>query len=475
MEKLKALGPKAWVIITMAAWTAVALTLPLVHTDASGLTEGAARALLLNWSVSDRIITPITLMGVPDLRALLFAPLGLYWPGSILAVKVFTLLVTFLAVLLVYRWARDHYGQEAAMIAAGLLLIAPITFVQADTLGLAPYLLLLFAMGWRLEVKIDQAERPMGSWFYIRLLLIAITVTLHPAGLAYPAMVLLRNLRRPELEKKRKQQLAGSIVFTLAFMAVMQAGWVQLDWFGNPFAALGEVMRLPVVDDEPAWISAGILGLLAITLLFNERRALLDNPLLGSLGLSLVFGLAAADNSWAMLCLAFVLFTGIPHLIRLNGLFNGRGFVGQRGLVMVVMVVLVVLFSRVDKGYSQVVQGGLLSQEDQLLQLMAAQIEGQQEGTIIGSQWPARTTLACKCAVFPLPPAFDEAQQLLEKTRGLTHLLFNPYTKENQPLAANLSQLVEHTETLAITEAGSIVRFKTTTPTPVQEGKTTEQ
>ena len=97
--------------------------------------------------MADHVVNPIVVFGLPDLRVLLFAPLGIYWTGSIIAVKVFTSLIAFAASLLLYRWARRTMGEEVALIGTGLLLIAPLTFSQINSVGIGPFLLLLFALG----------------------------------------------------------------------------------------------------------------------------------------------------------------------------------------------------------------------------------------------------------------------------------------------------------------------------------------
>ena len=67
------------------------------------------------WSLSDRVISTAFVMGVADLRALIYLPLGLYWPGSILAAKVYTLILGFLAVFGLYRWQKRRGSGEAAL------------------------------------------------------------------------------------------------------------------------------------------------------------------------------------------------------------------------------------------------------------------------------------------------------------------------------------------------------------------------
>src|SRR3569832_682049 len=74
-------------LIVLLAWGGALLSLDLLRTTPYGLDEGAARGLLLIWSISDKNNNPIVTLGIPDFRALLFIPLGAYWPGSLIAAK----------------------------------------------------------------------------------------------------------------------------------------------------------------------------------------------------------------------------------------------------------------------------------------------------------------------------------------------------------------------------------------------------
>ena len=66
----------SWGILAMIVWGGVILALGLVRFTPYGLDEGAARGLLLNWSIVDAIANPVVIFGLPDLRALFFVPPG---------------------------------------------------------------------------------------------------------------------------------------------------------------------------------------------------------------------------------------------------------------------------------------------------------------------------------------------------------------------------------------------------------------
>src|SRR3990172_241812 len=145
LDTLSRFIARYWGLAVLLLWGGLALWRE--RSTPYGLDEGAARALLLNWSVAGDVVNPIVIFGVPDFRALIFIPLGIYWPGSLIAAKAFTLLVTFVAAALLYRWSRRSLSQETALVATGLLLIAPLTLAQADALAAGPYLLLMFGLG----------------------------------------------------------------------------------------------------------------------------------------------------------------------------------------------------------------------------------------------------------------------------------------------------------------------------------------
>ena len=148
-----------WGIGALIIWGGLAIALNLLRFDPYGIDEAAARALLLTWTVADRVVNPIVTLGAPDFRALLFLPLGAYWSGSFIALKVFMLLMLFAAVTLMYRWSRQHQDAESAMLASGLLLIAPVALMQINAIGSGPFLLL----GFGLAAWLDQRYRKVGK------------------------------------------------------------------------------------------------------------------------------------------------------------------------------------------------------------------------------------------------------------------------------------------------------------------------
>jgi len=460
---LKKISPRLWALLVMVVWGGAILYFGLIRFTPYGLDEGAAMALLLNWSVSDMIANPVTTFGGPDFRALLFIPLGLYWSGSILAAKVFTLMVTFGAAMLLYTWTRHNdntNGDETALIATGLLLIAPITIAQADAIGVAPYLLALFGLGWLLDRKYRASEHSISSLFFLQAILVAITVSLHPMGLAYPLALAWRWHKDPKSQQQKKQVWIG-ISIAAAIILAMQTGWIALDWLANPLeslshALLGNTNLSPLA--EPRWIPGLILTLLLTIVLWKDVPNLL-NDLFGSILLAaLLIGLLCADDSWAMIALTLLLYRGTPLLTQLNQrLGRGGGFIGQRGLVMVVLFISATVFMQADRAFATLLANGQLNPSDELIQVLALEAEDHERPFLAASQWPARTLLACRRDVVPLPPAAENGEAQLQIMTGLTHLIFAHNDPQYSALARNLAEVSDRAKTLAILPGGVLI------------------
>ena len=273
---------------------------------------------MLNWTIADQVVNPIVVFGLPDLRVLLFAPLGVYWTGSIVAVKVFTLLIAFAASLLLYRWARRTMSAEVALIGSGLLLIAPLTFSQINAVGIGPFLLLLFAMGQWLDEKYRQAQRQLGGWYFFQLILAAVAVSLHPAGLAYPLSLMWEWHKHPIDKRHRLQIMAGLSIVTILIL-ILRMGWPALTWGANPMAMLTDLVYVAGPDSEgPSWVLGLIPSAILVLFLLSDFRELI-NDLLGRMLLGgLLLGSVAAGPGWAMLGLVIILYRGLQKLIHVN-------------------------------------------------------------------------------------------------------------------------------------------------------------
>jgi hypothetical protein len=111
----------------------------------------------------------------------------------------------------------------------------------------------------------------------------------------------------------------------------------------------------------------------------------------------------------------------------------------------------------------------LLSADDELIRTFAdglSEERGAPAGAehapplLVASPWPARTSIACQCAVLPLPPAAKDPESQLAMMRGVSYLILSD-TLESRALANNFSQLGARVEVLAKQGGGVILHFKT--------------
>lgn len=448
----------SWGLLAMIIWGGAALALGLIRFTPYGLDEGAARGLLLNWSIVDAMANPIVIFGLPDFRALFFIPLGLYWSGSIVAAKVYTLIIAFSALLLLYQWSRQTVSAESALISSALFAIAPILLTQVNAIGVAPYLLLIFGLGMWLDKTYRNSERSSGGWLFVQLLLVAICVTLHPIGLAYPLALLWRWYKDPVNANHKRHIFIGVPIATLVIL-VMREGWSLIHWWGNPLAALSMITWVDPTE-APGLASGIVFAALLLAVVFLEKRALLGD-LMGSMMLAgLVLGLTAADATWAMLALALILYRGIPRLITMNQALNRNSLIGQRGLVVVAMMIAATVFMLSNKAYARVIQDEILDSEDQLIRLLSREAENIEQPFRAASQWPARTMIVCKRDVLPLPPPEKKGEDFLKMIKGITHLMFNPYQPAYRELGHTIAGLGGATQTMAMQQGGVIVKIR---------------
>ena len=456
-----------WALLLLAVWGLVLIFFNLVNFTPYGMDEGAARALLLDWSVADKVAHPVVVFGMPDFRALMFIPLGLYWSGSIIAAKMFTVIITFLAVWVLYSWSKQTQSDEVALIGSGLLLIAPITLLQLDAIGVGPYLLLMFGLAWRVDQKYRAQDGAITGWYFIQLLLIATVVTLHPAGLAVPAALAWFWKKNPVDLKRRNHVLLG-IGLTVTVILVMQAGWIALPWFNNPLSPLGTaVLGLDPLDliDRDALFGAVPFALLLIVLVM-DRHFIVSNVLATILALSSLIGLIAADGAWAMSAIALLLYRGTALLIKANSAISARNFIGQRGTVLFVLFGLATLFMQVDRGHARHNQLEMLSPQDELIRTLALEAETAGESFRVASQWPGRTMVAVKRAALPLPPPQDDPEKFMQQMKGVTHIMFAHNDPHNSPLARSIAGLSGNAETVALQPGGVIVKLRTAPAEP---------
>ncbi len=444
--------------------------LALFRYDAYGIDEDAARALLLNWSVADQLANPISLLGAPDMRALLFIPLTFHWTGDIIAAKVLTLFLMLGLALLLHRWAESRFGGETALIATGLLMISPAAITQVDAIGKAPYLLLAFWLGCWFEGRYRGSKHPLPSDYFLMLLATAFAVSLHPAGLALPAAIAWFATSQSMDAGKRRSLLIGMAAIAI-IIPIVRWGWSPPEWLHNPLPALAAAVLGPQFGPRGSTPAAGMLvaGTLLLTLAFNMQRLKVDIFSLALAG-SILLGALIGDDAWAMLCLACLLYFGVQSLIDLNRRLRwGAGLIAERGIVILAIVVVATAFMNGDRYISFITAHGIKSPSDAVISRLADEAADHDKPFLAASQWPARSMLACRRDVFPLPYAASDAKALYANIRGLTHLAFDYRATRNLELSRQTSLLTKELETLALLPGGVVLKVRAPQTTPADK------
>ena len=447
-------------ILALMVWGGAVIALGLLRYDAYGIDETAARALLVSWTVVDRIVNPIVIMGAPDFRALVFLPLALYWPGSFVAMKIFMLLALFGAVALLFRWSSRAFNDETALIASGLTLIAPLAFMQVNAGGAGPFLLLFFGLGLWLNGTYRAKGKQLGGWYFAQLLLTVIAVSIHPAGLAYPLALAWEWHKNPVDLRQKKQFLIGLALASL-FVLVMRFGWPALQWGINPLASLGDALmgKTPVNPLPTQWTAGIVPGLILAAVMYFNIDKFKTDLMARMLGIAVITGLAAADHSWTLIALVLVLYLGTPLLIRINAGFGSNSFAGQRGIVMAAVFIVATLFMLGDRAYRTGLISGTVVGKDEIIKSLVDETEDNEERFNTVSQWPGKTMLALKRPVFPLPPSTETPEELLDSLGDVSFLIFDPRDTRNRWLGQHIANLSGVMETLVQTPDGVIVKL----------------
>ncbi len=465
--------------LALLIWGAIVLF--LLRHDLYSLDEGAAKSLLLSWSIADQVASSVIHFGPPDLRIALFLPVGFVWTSNVFAAKVLTVLVLAWTAWRLYAWQKRRTDAECALLASGLLLISPLTLEQIDAISPGVYLLGAIATGAWFNEKYRAEPKLFGGWHFAQVLICALAVSLHPAGLAYP-LALLWSWRDATPSRKQQNIFLAGIILAALFIVLLRMGWPDLSWYQNPIKNLVPILVGTRLDGDDQgsmqWIIGGVmLTLLAATIAWQHRA--LRGDLLGrTLLIALPLGALVGDAAWATLALAVILYFGLPILLRPGQAAAREGFIRQRGGVLLLIFVAATIFMRADRAHYEIARSGELSAQDQLIKIVADEAEsshkaGQIEGTqdrprfIVASQWPSRTMIACRCDTLPLPPAKRDAQEQLAMLRGktpITHLVLDPKQKANAALAANLSILGGEIETISLQPGGVLLHVKEPNP-----------
>jgi hypothetical protein len=462
-RSMASIANRYWGYAVLGAWAGLVLSLGLLRFDPHGIDEPAARALLLAWSVAGKIASTVFVLGLPDLRTVLFAPLAIYWPGSIVAAKSFQLLIIAAMATLLYRWSRRDAGDETALLATGLLLFAPVTIAEADALGAGPYILLSFAAGAWLDGRYRDAGRPLGGWYFLQLSLIMFAASIHPAGLVYGLGLAWRWKTQP-LDRKTQRHMLLGIAAALIIILIMRLGWPALSWLANPVTSIYQaILGRETASGALPWMIGGALLGVILLIAIRERRRLKDDFMRQMMMGGLVLGLASADHAWGMLAIAALLYLGTPFLLRFNKSAGGEGLIGQRGIVLGLLFMTLIVFTQADKAHRYAIAQNLLPPADDLIMRFGTEIEDTEKDQpfLTMSQWPGKTMLVLRRAVLPLPPPYPDAETLLAKIKGVKYLLFDPKDPANKSLAKNLAEATGAAETMMVEEGGVAIRLRT--------------
>ncbi len=448
-----------------------------------GLAEDGAKSLLVAWSIGDAVASAAFALGAPDVRVILFLPAGFLWPGQVIAARVLTLLVMAAAGFGLYRWrSRDGQG-EAALLGTGLLLLAPGCVAGVGALSAAPYLLLCFVLADWLDRILPGEQGSLGASFFGQLTACAAAISLHPAGLAYPLMLMRRWLAVPAGSRHRPHFLAAIPLVTVLVLTI-RLGWPGASWLHDPLPAAAAVFSAAMTADAPsaAATAAGVVLIaLAAAVAAHEYRRLLADLTGAMLLVAVLLGAAAADPAWGLLLLALVLYGGLPWLLRGCARLAGRGVLVQRGWLWLLLLALCTTFMRVDRAQYEAVRHNRLSAQDQLLQEFSEGLTGLRNDTpagepaatpsasakpaasgapvMVASSWPARTSIACRCDGLPLPPAASDPESQLAMMRGVSYMILAD-DGAHPALDSNLAQLSRHVEVVSREPAGVILHFR---------------
>ena len=455
---------KYWAYFALTIWGVLCFL--LLNKTPYGIDEGAARALMFVWSIVDNVISPVVTSGIPDFRTVFLVPTGFLWTGNVLAAKIAAILVMSGAVWSIHAWRQTSGNAESALLASGLLLISPLVIDLIDTISVTPFLLITFALGAWSDKIYRESPLVFGGMFFAQMFLCMISITLHPAGLAYPLALLWTWHKTPV--GKHKNYFFGAVIFSVFFALLLTWGWHNIEWFTNPIKSLSSLFLGSTSSTQLGtlrWM-AGITAILVLALVVWKQASDLWADLLGRTFLAaLAFGILSGDETWGLIALTVGLYWGFPLLLQIRS-NSSTGFWGQRGITLSLLVILSTSFMLVDKAHYQNVQAGELTPRDSLIKSLAENIEGiSTEGSakplLVASQWPGLTMLACRCGAYPLPPPAKDEQALLAMLRGINYMIFDPRDPRNASLSRNLSVMSGgQVETVALQEGGVIVEVK---------------
>ena len=427
--------------------------------DLYGIEEGAARCLLLDWSLGSHMLNPIAVLGFPDMRALLFAPLNFHWIGDLTAAKMLVMFLTLATGLMLYRWAEKELDDESALFATGLWLVAPLTISQIDSLGAGNFLILVCILCYWSAGFYRASVHAMPGNYFVLMLLIALASSMHPAGIGMAAGLVWHETWVHRPAKRKRIALFIGLGVMLFFVLSTRTGWPSLELFVNPMPALATVLEGDLSDVPSFGLGLLVLGLLLLALFAGMRRMrgdLFSSMLWGGV----LVGAVCADTAWAELVLTYVLFEGLHGLILANNRFGGNGLMQRRGIVAVCVLVLTLGFMLGDKQRLLFNQTQGMHRVDSLIADLSKLTAGMKGQIMVASQWPGRTMLATRHGALPLPPIrMDDPQAFLHQMHGVVFLVYDHHDPMMKAMNRQVAELSNRIKTESILPGGIILRL----------------
>jgi len=427
--------------------------------DLYGIEEGAARALLLNWALGSNILNPVAILGLPDMRSLLFSPLNFHWIGDLIAAKTLVMFLTLATGLMLYRWAEKQLDDETALFATGLWLIAPLTMSQADSLGAGNFMILACVLCYWSAGYYRASTHAMPGNYFVLLLLIALASSMHPAGIGMAIGLAWHETRvhRPKQRKRIALLIGLSLMFF--FVLASRTGWPSLELFSNPILALATVLEGDLADVPSFGVGLLVLGLLLLALFAGIRRIrddLFSTMLLGGI----VVGAVSADIAWAELVLTYILFEGLHGLISVNNRFGGHGLMRRRGIIVVCVLVLTLGFMLGDKQRFLFNRAHGMHRVDRVIAKIGELTSNMTGQTLVASQWPGRTMLATRRGALPLPPVHTgDPDRFLRQMHGVIFLVYDHHDLRMKAMNRQVAELSNRIKTESILPGGIILRL----------------
>ncbi len=476
-----------WAVVAIVAWALAAST--LLDRAPYSIDEGTARVLLLLWSISDAVASPVAAFGIPDVRAVYLIPAGIPFSGSLLATKICTLLFLVAFAAGTFRWRRERIGAEGPRLSTGLLLLLPPTIAAIDAVATPVFLAFTLWAAAKVDHELRLHRVRFGGLYFVQILLVMAALTLHPAGLACPIVLAAGWILNPPVEpqspamipgRERTHVLVGIAVGTLLGV-LLATGWKWQLWFANPVTGLATAIFPNALDATSATAQAWTLGLVLSAAIFltawKMRGEFASDRLASMVTAGVAIGAFAGDACFVLLASILLLYWGFPRLLgaRLGAL---GGFVGARGLGFLTLVALSSAFLLADRNrFETMREGAPRSAQDQLIEVLVQNVQradaadaaarvktgpgNSANAPHVASQWPGRTMLACRCASIPLPPSLEDQAQFEANLRGLDYVVFDPQDPVNRGLSHDFALLGgERVETLALRPGGVILHLR---------------